>query len=213
MATIGRHALGTMIDQNLRWTNHISYIKKKIAKGIGILSKARKYLNSDSLKTLYHSFIYPYLDYCIEVWGSACITHLDPLYRMQKKAIRMITFSHYKTQSTFLFKKCKLLNLSEIHYFKVALFMYKLHHNKVPLIFQSYFKSNYEIHNYNTRNRDKLRRPTWKHEIMKQSIRLKGVTIWNNVKSSMVVETSYNSYKSNLRKIILSHEDITKILH
>ena len=91
--------------------------------------------------------------------------------------------------------------------------MYKLHHNKVPLIFQSYFKSNYEIHNFNTRNRDKLRRPTWKHEIMKQSIRLKGVTIWNNVKSSMVVETSYNSYKSNLRKIILSHEDITKILH
>ena len=78
--------LGTIIDQNLRWTNHISYIKKKIAKGIGILSKARKYLNSDSLKTLYHSFIYPYLDYCIEVWGSACITHLDPLYRMQKKS-------------------------------------------------------------------------------------------------------------------------------
>ena len=88
-----------------------------------------------------------------------------------------------------------------------------MHHDKVPELIKKYFKSNYEIHNYNTRNRDKLRRLTWKHEIMKQSIRLKGVTIWNNVKSSMVVETSYNSYKSNLRKIIPSHEDITKILH
>ena len=34
--------LGIIIDDKLKWANHISYIKNKIAKGMGILLKARK---------------------------------------------------------------------------------------------------------------------------------------------------------------------------
>ena len=64
--------LGAIIDQHLTWEKHICHVKKKAAKGVGILSKAKKVLNLKALRTLYYSFVYPYLDYCIEVWGSAC---------------------------------------------------------------------------------------------------------------------------------------------
>ena len=59
--------LGVYLDSGLTWRNHIDYIKGKIARGIGILCKARKYLKENTLITLYYSFIYPYLCYCIEV--------------------------------------------------------------------------------------------------------------------------------------------------
>ena len=45
--------LGVIIDDNLNWSNHISYINSKIAKLIGIICRARKFfsrlvkLNSD----------------------------------------------------------------------------------------------------------------------------------------------------------------------
>ena len=36
--------IGIIMDDKLKWANHISYIKNKIAKGMGILLKARKVL-------------------------------------------------------------------------------------------------------------------------------------------------------------------------
>ena len=36
--------LGVIIDHKLNWTEHISYVKSKISKGIGIMYKARQFL-------------------------------------------------------------------------------------------------------------------------------------------------------------------------
>ena len=63
--------MGIIVDHKLNWLDHITYVKAKISKGIGIMYKARKYLNKNSLKNLYHAYIYPYLTYCVEVWGCA----------------------------------------------------------------------------------------------------------------------------------------------
>ena len=77
--------LGVIIDHKLNWCEHIAHVKNKVSKGIGILYKARQFLDKKSLHNLYYSYIYPYLIYCIEVWGSACQTHLHPLFLVQKK--------------------------------------------------------------------------------------------------------------------------------
>ena len=53
--------LGVIIDDQLKWSNHILYIKNKIAKGFGIILRARKFFNRKTLQNLYHSFIFPYL--------------------------------------------------------------------------------------------------------------------------------------------------------
>ena len=72
--------LGVILDNKLSWIQHISYVKNKISKGIGIMYKARNYINKKALIGLYHSYIYPYLIYCIESWGNASNCHLDPLF-------------------------------------------------------------------------------------------------------------------------------------
>ena len=53
--------LGIIVDHKLNWLDHITYVKAKISKGICIMYKARKYLNKNSLKNLYHAYIYPYI--------------------------------------------------------------------------------------------------------------------------------------------------------
>ena len=63
--------LGVIIDHKLNWIEHISYVKSKISKGIGIMYKARQFLTKKALLMLYHAYIYPYMTYCIEVWGCA----------------------------------------------------------------------------------------------------------------------------------------------
>ena len=51
--------------------DHITYVNNKVAKGIGIVRKARKLLNKKALLNLYHTFIFPYLIYCVEIWRCA----------------------------------------------------------------------------------------------------------------------------------------------
>ena len=48
--------LGVHIDQH-----HVNFIAAKISKSVGLLYKAKNYLPSKSLLTLYYALIYPYL--------------------------------------------------------------------------------------------------------------------------------------------------------
>ena len=74
--------LGVIIYDDLNWLNHISYINSKIAKGIGIICRPRKFF-SNRLINLYYEFIFPYLIYCVEVWGNALSTHTQPIINYQ----------------------------------------------------------------------------------------------------------------------------------
>ena len=76
--------LGFILDNKISWVEHITYVKNKISKGIGIMYQARKYLNRNGLISLYNSYIYPLLIYCVESWGNASVCHLDPLFVLQK---------------------------------------------------------------------------------------------------------------------------------
>ena len=50
--------LGVLLDENLSWKTHIKYIENKISKNIGILFKARPFLNKNSLLSLYYLYIH-----------------------------------------------------------------------------------------------------------------------------------------------------------
>ena len=77
--------LGIIIDDKLKWIHHISYIKNKICNGMGSILKARKVLKRKVLLQLYHSFVIPYLIYCVEIWGNASDIYLHQLITTQKK--------------------------------------------------------------------------------------------------------------------------------
>ena len=106
--------LGVIIDYKITWIPHITYVKNKVSKGIGIMFKARNYPKTNALVNLYNSFIYPYLIYCIEAWGNATNCHLKQLYLIHKKVIRMITFANYNTPSIDIFKDLNILPLDKL---------------------------------------------------------------------------------------------------
>ena len=61
--------LGVILSETFTWTDHLNYITSKINKNIGFFYKARRILDHKELINLYHSFIEPYITYCIPVWG------------------------------------------------------------------------------------------------------------------------------------------------
>ena len=118
--------LGVILDSKLSWIQHIRYVKSKILKGIGIMYKSRNYNNKNAPLGLYHSYIYPYLIYCIESWGNASNWHIDPLSILHKHIFIILTFSnYYDVPFKLLFKNTNILPLCRLVHYRIGIMMYK----------------------------------------------------------------------------------------
>ena len=113
--------LGVIIDHKLNWCEHIAHVKNKVSKGIGILYKARQFLDKKSLHNLDYSYIYPYLIYCIGVLGF-CMSDASTLanFLVQNKIVRIITFSHYLAHTQPLFIDLFLLPFDKLILNRIA---------------------------------------------------------------------------------------------
>jgi hypothetical protein len=157
--------LGIILDNTLSWKEHTLYLAKKISKSLGILTRARPFLNKSTLRQLYFSFLYPYLNYCNVIWGNAADNILWPLFRIQKRAIRIIENIRSRDSTKQAFNKFKLLRLPEIYKFSVLIFVYKFKNRLLPIIFDSFYIENRQIHRYPTRNANQFRTPLTKSKV------------------------------------------------
>ena len=152
---------------------------------MGILSKLRHYVNIDTLIVLYYSLIYSFLNYCSITWGNTYSTTLQPLTLLQKRAVRIITFSDFKVHTTLLFYHLKLLKLSDLIYLKNALFMYEYNKGTLPsaCLFSRFFLPLNSFHQYDTRlaKTKSFYLPKIRTNYGKFNIRFHGVKVWNSI--------------------------------
>ena len=71
---------------------------------VGILYKIRNFLDKSTLLNMYYSLVFPYLVYCIEIWGNASAVQLDALIKIQKKCDCTISFSEFLAPTHPLFE-------------------------------------------------------------------------------------------------------------
>ena len=107
--------LGVILDDKLKWTHHISYIKKYM----GNILKTRKVLKMKVLLQLYHSFVTPYLIYCLEIWGNASDIRLQPLIKTQNKIVIIFTFLSYCSHTNISFKHLNVLPFKKLLFLRI----------------------------------------------------------------------------------------------
>ena len=121
----------------MTWDAHINHISKKISKAIGILYQLKHIYPQRILFTLYTTLIVPHLNYCLILWGSY-IKENHRLHLLQKKALRIITNSHYIAHSEPIFKDVRCLKITDMFSVAIWKFYFKLMNNKLPHCFSSY---------------------------------------------------------------------------
>lgn len=198
--------LGVIIDEYLSFQYHIKYIEGKVSRGIGILYKSRPLLKNETLTTLYNAFIYPYFTYCIEVWGNTYNIYLDPLIKLQKRAVRTIIGCKKYDHTAPIFSQLKLLRLKEIYIYFIQLFMFKYHYNILPSVFNDFFECNNLIHEHLTRQSNLLHVPLSHSNLVSRTARIVGVRCYNYFSKILTWDVSYISYKKELKKHLLEND-------
>ena len=67
--------LGIIVDNKLKWHEHIIYIRNKVSRAIGILYKARKYANKQTVKQMHYTFVFP-ISFIVVKFGITLVTHI-----------------------------------------------------------------------------------------------------------------------------------------
>ena len=103
--------LGVMLDEHISWIDHARTVENEIEKNIGFLYRVSQFLNEDSLKTLYFSYIHSYLNYANIAWASTYATKLKRVCLKQKHTVRIVFNKDKLTHSKPLFKNLNALNV------------------------------------------------------------------------------------------------------
>jgi Reverse transcriptase (RNA-dependent DNA polymerase) len=143
--------LGVTITHNLSWQPHIDKLCESLSKSLCYFYKLRHVCTVNTCITLYYALIYSQLTYCCTIWGLTYKSHLGSVLKMQKKFMRIITFSKKDTHITPFFTVFKLLNIFSIVKLLVCKHVYRVLSNSLPLA-QTNFTLIQETHRYGTRS-------------------------------------------------------------
>ena len=92
--------LGILIDSHLNWSYHVELLAPKLSRAIGMLSKIRHFVQSDTLRTIYFGIFSSILMYCSQIWGNHHNIHINRIIKLQDKALRILNFAHYRAPTS-----------------------------------------------------------------------------------------------------------------
>ena len=196
--------LGVLIDENLTWKCHIDCVSKTLSRNIGIMNKLKHFIPDRILHTLYCTFILPYLNYGILIWGNTCKLYLDKLTKLQKWAIRTISNSHYRSHTRPLFAKYNILNIEDMYSLELGVFMYKNSIHELPNSFNEYFTKRSDIHDYQTRQNNDLQLTKNKKVFSDHSVRTSGPILWNSLEKKVKNSKSVKHFRKQLKQNLIS---------
>ena len=157
-------------------------MSSKISKSLAILQKLIKTINISNLQNLYYSFIYPYLINGITVWGSAGATALNPVIKLQKRLVRILSSSPRYEHTAPLLKKLKFLPLEYLFKYAMLIFMFKYTNNMLPQIYQECFTTNKRYKSKETRQSSLYYIPRFRTNYLERNILVQGPTLANQYK-------------------------------
>ena len=171
--------LGIWLDENLNWNAHTSKLIARLKRNTHLLSNHRNFLDTFTLKLIYHAQIQSHLNYGLILWGNmATCDALNKIRTIQNKCMKMLQAG---CQSQQMYKHLKLLNLSQLINLENNKLAYKIYHKHLPsrmldiINSDSHDKTLNKNHRYNTRNKKVPNLPKANSVMYHQSFLYRGV--------------------------------------
>ena len=106
--------LGMYLDSYLSWEYHIHELSKKLSRANGILSKLRYNAPFHVCLQVYYAIFYSFLIYGCNVWGLTTKENIEKIEVLQKKCVRILTFSPFNSHTHDIFKDLGVLKVRDV---------------------------------------------------------------------------------------------------
>ena len=198
--------LGIIIDKSLTWDKQIDAVCLNVTRRITLLKLLSKYVDQNSLKLYYKSYILPILDYGCLIWGRCSTSNTNRLIKLQKRAARKILKVDLMTPSTQMFSELKWLPFPERVKYHTHVMMYKILNNMAPDYLRQLFHNVSETHERALRSADNelLTTPLCRTTYYEKSFTVTGAREWNSLPLNLRKLPTIQSFKTAVKSYLLN---------
>ena len=138
------------------------------------------------------------------VWGGAGTSHLSKLVLLQKRAVRIMSGSHYLAHTRPLFAELRVLTLHSIHIFITAQFMYRFKNYLLPTSCMHLVALAPSFRTHDTRRTHHFTPSNCRTIMRQRSIGYSGPVIWDMIPANIQSAYSIGVFTNNLRLFLIS---------
>ena len=196
--------LGITVDNQLKFSKHVDIKINKANKLLGLIRHTFKYLNADTLITLYKSLVRPHIEYATPVWSPHLKGDRDKIEKLQRRATKLVP----DLKDLPYEERLRNLKLPTLEYRRLRtdlILLYKYTHNLIKLDTNTHCpkcKHNTQMlqPSLSTRSRGHNMRYQIHHHtgVRDRFFTSRVLNIWNKLHEKTVNANSVNSFKANL---------------
>nr|CAI5854122.1 unnamed protein product [Callosobruchus analis] len=184
--------LGVTIDSHITWHAQTQSVCKKLQKSYFVINTLKNNLNLSSLLEVYYALVYSVVSYCIIIWGQG--SEIQRVFVLQKRILRLIFQLPYNSPCRELFKAKLILTVPSIYLLKILCYIF---------INKNNFVKHSDIHDYETRNKNKMVIGKFYHKFHSKSPIHAGCYLFNLLPSEWRNLNSFNVFKLKIKRMLL----------
>lgn len=162
--------LGLLVDANLRWSDHVDHISKKLSQSLYAIRRMKNLLPLKALLGVYYSLVYSHIAYNIIVWGNS--VDFNRVFIAQKRILRTMFGLHPRDSCKPFFIEHKILTAPCIYMYKCLVYVNENIRDSAKLK---------NFHGYGTRNAETLSVPRHNTTKFETSPRYQGIKLFNRL--------------------------------
>ena len=137
------------IDNHLNWNHDIVQLSKKLSRANKIFSKLRHNVPLEYCIKVYSALFHSHLSYGCSLWGLTTNESIKKIEILQKKSVRILTFSDADAHSNPLFIQLNIVKVIDLIKLNQLKLTYRFYASSLPTDLQSLSKFSCDVHTTN----------------------------------------------------------------
>ena len=193
--------IGVVLDDSMSMAPHITAVCKSAFFFLRNKSKIRKFLTTETTKTLLHAFVTSKIDYCNSLLNGAPKYLLQRLQRVLNCAVRIVYQSKKYDHITPLLMELHWLSIEQRINFEELLITFKALHNQAPTYLTDLLTYYQPPRLFRSSAKNLLWNPTYNLKSFGgRSFAVAAAALWNALPQSVKDSASVDIFKCSLRK-------------
>ena len=189
--------LGVNFDNKLNFDAHVNALCVKASRQVSVLQRLSNFLDFESRKTIYRTFILSNFSYCPVVWYFTSKKSMNMIAKIQERALRFV-LKDYLSSYEELLQTLQDVPIRITILRCIAIEVYKILNDQSP----SYLNNLFEVIDvpYDLRDSNVVEQPlvrTVTYGI--KSLRYFGAKLWNNLPADLKSACSLADFKEILK--------------
>ena len=135
---------------------HTESVCVTVSKLLGLMWRVRHILDKRGMLMFYNSLILSRFNYCLSIWGDGPKDAMLKLFRLQKRAARLVLGCNSDVSTRILFDTLGWLTVHDLLFYQKCIFMFKVRREictgYLVELFDNVTSSKYNLRNDNVNN-------------------------------------------------------------